>query len=71
MCTACGISFTADGKLDIFRDDKLVYASVPISWLECYLASHGIGGEDYRYVIDQLNDAGKASIKIPSPSLAR
>ena len=71
MRTLCRISFTADGKLDIFKGSNLAYASVPIAWLECYLASHGICEEEYKKVIDQLNDVGTASVIIRNSPPAR
>jgi len=67
MCTDCDIYFTVEGKLDIFKNGKRAYSSVPIAWLESYLAPHGVCGEDYKNVVDQLHDAGMASVKIPTP----
>jgi len=64
MCTDCDIYFTVEGKLDIFKNCKRAYSSVPIAWLECYLAPHGICGEDYKNVVNQLYDTGMAFVRI-------
>ena len=67
MLTACLVCFTVEGKLDIFKNGKRAYSSVPIAWLECYLAPHGICGEDYKNVVNRLYDTGMAFVKIPTP----
>lgn len=66
MRSCWDIHFTVEGKLDIFKNGDLVHRSVPIVWLERQLDLYGISGDDYKDVVHQLTDKGKASVKIDS-----
>jgi hypothetical protein len=64
MYTTWEICFTVEGKLDIFKNGERVHRGVPIVWLERQLALYGICDEDYKKVVDQLSDVGKASVRL-------
>jgi hypothetical protein len=53
MYTTWDINFTAEGKLDIFKNGELIHRSVPIAWLERQLALYDCG--------ERLQERGSAS----------
>jgi hypothetical protein len=63
MRSTWDIHFTVEGKLDIFKNGELVHRSVPLVWLERQLDLYGISGDDYKNVVHQLRDTGKASVR--------
>ena len=54
-----------DGTFNIFRNDKLIQASVAEVLLENQLATCGILEWIYRDVMSQLAQTGEATVEIP------
>jgi hypothetical protein len=51
-----------NGLFDVFHNGEIKHSSVPERWLEDELAKHGICGGEYREVIRQLSESGKAKL---------
>jgi len=51
-----------DGSFDLFHNSELSHSSTPERWLEDQLAEHGICGDEYREVLRQIGELGRAKL---------
>jgi 5-bromo-4-chloroindolyl phosphate hydrolysis protein len=53
-----------DGTFDIHQKGELLRSSIPARWLEDELAKHGLCGQEYRNIRQQLDETGRAEIAL-------